>query len=77
VGRVTTAIGEAGGAVAAMDFVETATDPITVAVTANAGGSEHADRIRAPTLGADTDAVPDALGIDPETRGELCRRHAN
>jgi malate dehydrogenase (oxaloacetate-decarboxylating) len=46
VGRVTTAIGEAGGAVAAMDFVETATDPITVDVTANAGGSEHAERIR-------------------------------
>jgi crotonobetainyl-CoA:carnitine CoA-transferase CaiB-like acyl-CoA transferase len=29
-----------------------------------------------PTLGADTDAVLGALGIDPETRGELRRRHA-
>jgi malate dehydrogenase (oxaloacetate-decarboxylating) len=55
VGRVTTAIAEAGGAVAAMDFVETATDPITVDVTANAGGSEHADRIR--------DAVEGVAGV--------------
>jgi crotonobetainyl-CoA:carnitine CoA-transferase CaiB-like acyl-CoA transferase len=29
-----------------------------------------------PTLGADTDAVLDALGLDPETRDELRRRHA-
>jgi malate dehydrogenase (oxaloacetate-decarboxylating) len=47
IGRVTTAIGEAGGAVAAMDFVETARDPITVDVTVNAGDSDHAERIRA------------------------------
>jgi crotonobetainyl-CoA:carnitine CoA-transferase CaiB-like acyl-CoA transferase len=29
-----------------------------------------------PTLGADTDAVLGALGIDPVTRGQLRRRHA-
>jgi malate dehydrogenase (oxaloacetate-decarboxylating) len=46
IGRVTTAIGETGGAVAAMDFVETAQDPMTVDVTANAADSDHADRIR-------------------------------
>lgn len=32
IGRVTTAIGETGGAVAAMDFVETAQDPMTPGV---------------------------------------------
>ncbi|WP_052666033.1 NAD-dependent malic enzyme [Nitriliruptor alkaliphilus] len=47
IGLVTTAIGEAGGAVAAVDFVETADDPITVDITANAADSDHADRIRA------------------------------
>jgi malate dehydrogenase (oxaloacetate-decarboxylating) len=46
VGRVTTAIGETGGAVAAMDFVDTSQDPVTVDVTANATDSDHADRIR-------------------------------
>jgi malate dehydrogenase (oxaloacetate-decarboxylating) len=46
IGRVTTAIGEAGGAVVATDFVDSANDPITVDVTANATGSEHAERIR-------------------------------
>jgi malate dehydrogenase (oxaloacetate-decarboxylating) len=46
VGRVTTAVGEADGAVVAMDFVETGQDPMTVDVTANATDSDHADRIR-------------------------------
>jgi malate dehydrogenase (oxaloacetate-decarboxylating) len=46
IGRVTTAIGDAGGAVAAMDFVDTAEDPITVDVTVNAGDSDHAESIR-------------------------------
>jgi malate dehydrogenase (oxaloacetate-decarboxylating) len=45
IGRVTTAIGEAGGAVAAMDFVDTTREPITVDITVNAAGSEHAERI--------------------------------
>jgi malate dehydrogenase (oxaloacetate-decarboxylating) len=47
IGRVTTAIGDAGGAVVAMDFVDTAQDPMVVDVTANAGGADHAERIRA------------------------------
>jgi malate dehydrogenase (oxaloacetate-decarboxylating) len=46
VGRVTTAIGEAGGAVAAMDFVETGGEELTVDVTVNAVDSDHAERIR-------------------------------
>jgi malate dehydrogenase (oxaloacetate-decarboxylating) len=46
VGRVTTAVGEADGAVVAMDFVETGQDPMTVDVTANATDSDHAERIR-------------------------------
>jgi malate dehydrogenase (oxaloacetate-decarboxylating) len=46
VGHVTTAVGEAGGAVAAMDFVDTAGEWLTVDLTVNAGDSDHADRIR-------------------------------
>jgi malate dehydrogenase (oxaloacetate-decarboxylating) len=45
IGRVTTAIGEAGGAVAAMDFVDTTREPITVDITVNAADSDHAERI--------------------------------
>jgi malate dehydrogenase (oxaloacetate-decarboxylating) len=45
VGRVTTAIGEAHGAVVAMDFVEIHDEHIVVDVTANAGDSDHAERI--------------------------------
>ncbi len=47
VGRVTTAIGEAAGAVVAMDFVDTSGDVVVVDVTANAGDAEHAERIQA------------------------------
>jgi malate dehydrogenase (oxaloacetate-decarboxylating) len=47
IGRVTTAIGAAGGAVVAMDFVDTHGEVLVVDVTANAGDSDHADRIRA------------------------------
>jgi malate dehydrogenase (oxaloacetate-decarboxylating) len=46
IGRVTTAIGEAGGAVSAVDFVDSSSDPMTVDVTVNAAGSDHADDIR-------------------------------
>jgi malate dehydrogenase (oxaloacetate-decarboxylating) len=46
IGRVTTSIGDTGGAVVAMDFVDTAQDPMTVDVTANAGGADHAEQIR-------------------------------
>ena len=47
VGRVATAIGDAGGAVVAMDFVDPTGDHLVVDVTANAGDSDHADRITA------------------------------
>jgi malate dehydrogenase (oxaloacetate-decarboxylating) len=47
IGRVTTSIGAAGGAVVAMDFVDTHGEVLVVDVTANAGDSDHADRIRA------------------------------
>jgi malate dehydrogenase (oxaloacetate-decarboxylating) len=47
IGRVTTAIGSAAGAVVAMDFVDTHGEVLVVDVTANAGGSDHAERIRA------------------------------
>ncbi|HSK24625.1 MAG TPA: NAD-dependent malic enzyme [Egicoccus sp.] len=46
IGRVTTTIADAGGSVVAVDFVDTAGDPVTVDVTTNAIGSDHADRIR-------------------------------
>jgi malate dehydrogenase (oxaloacetate-decarboxylating) len=47
IGRVTTAIGEAGGAVVALDFVEPTGPQVVVDVTVNAGGGDHADRITA------------------------------
>jgi malate dehydrogenase (oxaloacetate-decarboxylating) len=47
VGRVTTAIGEAGGGVTAMDFVEGAGERLVLDVTVNAGDSDHAERITA------------------------------
>jgi malate dehydrogenase (oxaloacetate-decarboxylating) len=46
VGRITSAIGEAGGAVVAMDFVDPGADPWVLDLTANAGDGEHAERIR-------------------------------
>jgi malate dehydrogenase (oxaloacetate-decarboxylating) len=46
IGRVTTAIGDAGGIVAAVDFVDTAGDELTVDVTVNATDSDHAETIR-------------------------------
>jgi malate dehydrogenase (oxaloacetate-decarboxylating) len=47
VGTVTTAVGDAGGAVAAMDVVETPSDRQTVDLTVNALDDDHAERIRA------------------------------
>jgi malate dehydrogenase (oxaloacetate-decarboxylating) len=46
IGRVTTAIGERGGAVTAVDFVETSADKLTVDVTANTSGQDHAQQIK-------------------------------
>ncbi len=45
IGRITTAIGEADGAVSGMDFVETAGERITLDVTVNAGNEQHGQRI--------------------------------
>ncbi len=47
VGRITTAIGEAGGIVSAFDFVDMDGDRATIDVTANARDVEHADEISA------------------------------
>jgi malate dehydrogenase (oxaloacetate-decarboxylating) len=44
-GRVTTAVGDAGGAVTAVDFVETAGGRLTVDLTVNAADSDHAETI--------------------------------
>jgi malate dehydrogenase (oxaloacetate-decarboxylating) len=46
-GRVASAIGEAGGAVVAMDVVDPAGEPLVLDVTANAGDSVQAERILA------------------------------
>jgi malate dehydrogenase (oxaloacetate-decarboxylating) len=56
VGRVTTAIGKAGGAVIALDFVEPTGPQVVVDVTVNAGGGDHADRI--------TEAVDALEGVE-------------
>jgi len=53
IGRLTTAIGEASGVVVAMDFVDTAGDVLVVDVTANAGDSDHADRIQSAVEGVE------------------------
>jgi malate dehydrogenase (oxaloacetate-decarboxylating) len=45
IGRITTAIGDAGGAVSGMDFVDTAGERLTLDVTVNAGDVDHAGRI--------------------------------
>ncbi|MGI8574046.1 MAG: NAD-dependent malic enzyme [Egibacteraceae bacterium] len=45
VGRVTTAIGEAGGGVIAVDIVESRGQGMTVDVTVNASDGDHAERI--------------------------------
>ena len=45
-GRVTTAVGEAGGAVTAVDIVESHPDGMTADITADAGNVDHARQIR-------------------------------
>ena len=52
-GRVTTAVGELGGAVTAVDFVETSSDHRTVDVTVNARDGEHADEVASSVDGLD------------------------
>jgi len=47
IGRVTTAIGEAGGAVSGMDFVEVRDERCTLDVTVNAGNEQHGERVAA------------------------------
>jgi malate dehydrogenase (oxaloacetate-decarboxylating) len=54
-GRITTAIGDAGGSVTAVDIVESHHDSITVDVTVNAADDDHARRITATV-----EAVPGA-----------------
>ncbi|MBA2528579.1 MAG: NAD-dependent malic enzyme [Euzebyales bacterium] len=55
VGQVTTAIGEAGGGVMAVDIVDSRGDGLVIDLTANATDSEHAEAITAAV-----EAVPDA-----------------
>lgn len=45
VGRVTTAVGAAEGTVSALDFVESRSDQITVDLTVNTRGEQHADQV--------------------------------
>jgi len=45
IGRVTTAVGDAGGLVVALDMVETAGDVLVVDMTVNAGDDAHAARL--------------------------------
>ncbi len=45
IGRVTTAVGDAGGLVVALDMVETAGDVLVVDLTVNAGDDAHAARL--------------------------------
>lgn len=45
VGRITTAVGEAGGIVTALDFVEADADKLTVDITANARDVDHASEL--------------------------------
>ncbi len=51
VGLATTAVGEAGGVVAAMDFVDSETDRLVIDLTANARDVDHASEI-ADAVGA-------------------------
>jgi malate dehydrogenase (oxaloacetate-decarboxylating) len=46
IGRVTTALGDAGAAVIALDVVESRTSGLVVDCTCNATGEEHAQRLR-------------------------------
>ncbi len=52
-GRVTTAIGEADGAVTAVDFVETGGGRLTVDITVNAADAHHGEEITEAVRGVD------------------------
>jgi malate dehydrogenase (oxaloacetate-decarboxylating) len=54
-GRVTTAVGEAGGSVTAVDIVESGQHATTVDITVNTADGDHADAVRNAV-----EAVPDA-----------------
>jgi malate dehydrogenase (oxaloacetate-decarboxylating) len=45
IGRITTAVGEAAGTVAAVDVVESGGEGMTVDLTCNAGDADHAETI--------------------------------
>jgi malate dehydrogenase (oxaloacetate-decarboxylating) len=47
IGQVTTAIGEAGGTVTALDIVDASGDTLVTDLTCNATGVEHAERLQA------------------------------
>jgi malate dehydrogenase (oxaloacetate-decarboxylating) len=53
IGRITTAVGDAGGIVVALDMVDTSSERITLDLTANAGDADHADRIGAAVQALD------------------------
>ncbi|MBS3942107.1 MAG: NAD-dependent malic enzyme [Actinobacteria bacterium] len=53
IGRTTTAIGAANGAVTALDFVETQRDVVVIDVTVNAGDAHHAEQITEAVNGLD------------------------
>ncbi len=56
IGRVTTAVGDVGGGVTAVDVVRSSEERMVVDVTANALDDEHAERLVA--------AVGDAEGVE-------------
>jgi malate dehydrogenase (oxaloacetate-decarboxylating) len=56
-GRATTAVGEAGGHVTAVDIVDSAPEGMTVDITADASDAEHGERIRDAVDAVDGAAV--------------------
>jgi malate dehydrogenase (oxaloacetate-decarboxylating) len=52
-GRATTAVGEAGGAVTAVDIVESSPEGMTVDITTNASDAAHGEAIRTAVDGVD------------------------
>jgi malate dehydrogenase (oxaloacetate-decarboxylating) len=53
IGRVTTAVGDAGGIVVALDMVDPSSSTVTLDLTVNAGDGEHAARIEASVAAVD------------------------
>lgn len=62
-GRITTAVGEAGGAVAAVDIVESHADRLVVDLTVNASDARHAQAV--------TDAVEAVPGAHVHAVSDL------